>query len=135
MLRILFASLFMVAALTACNGEQAPSTSNENNETNQEEQQEVVQVTISQGNGEETITEKEVTIEEGATVMEVMENNFEIKTASGGGFITTIEGVEADQGESMAWFYTVNGEKAEVGAKEYELKPGDELVWDMHSWE
>jgi len=136
MLRVLIASLFMIGALAACGGEESPSTTNENNnEEKQEEQQEVVQVTVSQNNGEKVITEKEVEIEDGATVMEVMENNFEIETASGGGFITTIEGVEADQSESMAWMYTINGKEVEVGAKEYELEPDDEVIWDMHSWE
>lgn len=137
-LRVLIASLFMVGALTACGGDESPSTTSEkekNNESSQEEKQEVVQVTVSQNNGEKVITEKEVEVQKGSSVMEVMKNNFEIETASGGGFITTIEGVEAVQSESMAWFYTVNGKEAEVGAKEYELEPGDEVVWDMHSWE
>lgn len=136
MLRVLIASLFMLGALVACGGEEKPSTSSENNnETKQEEKQEVVQVTVSQNNGDKVIAEKEVEIKEGTSVMEVMKNNFDIKAASGGGFITSIEGVKAEQSEKMAWFYTINGKEAEVGAKEYELEPGDEVVWDMHSWE
>jgi len=138
MLRVLIASLFMLGALVACSGGESSSTTSENNnnnDTKQEEKQEVVQVTVSQNNGEKVIAEKEVEIKEGTSVMEVMKNNFEIKAASGGGFITTIEGIKAEQSEKMAWFYTVNGKEAEVGAKEYELEPGDEVVWDMHSWE
>ncbi|KGX83604.1 hypothetical protein N783_01975 [Pontibacillus marinus BH030004 = DSM 16465] len=136
MLRVLIVSLFMLGALVACGGEESPTTSNENNnEAKQEENQEVVQVTVSQNNGEKVIAEKEVEIKEGTSVMEVMKNNFDIKAASGGGFITTIEGVKAEQSEKMAWFYTVNGKEAQVGAKEYELEPGDKVVWDMHSWE
>ncbi len=135
MLRMLLASLFMVGALVACGGEESTQSSESKNNVSQEEKQEIVQVTISQNNGEKTITEKEVKIEEGTTVMDVMKNNFEIETASGGGFITTIEGLKAEKSEKMAWFFTVNGEEAQVGAKEYELEPGDKLVWDMHSWE
>lgn len=31
--------------------------------------------------------------------------------------------------DKMAWIYFVNGESASVGADQYELKPGDTILW------
>ncbi|KGP70922.1 DUF4430 domain-containing protein [Pontibacillus yanchengensis] len=136
-IRMWMVSILVVFGLAACGQAEGGNSTSEttSNEETQQEAQEKVKVTISKNNGEETIEEKELSIEEGQTVFEVMDENFELETDNSGGFITAVEGVKAKEEDKMAWFYTVNGKEAEVGAKEYELKPGDTITFDMHSWE
>ncbi|MYL55094.1 DUF4430 domain-containing protein [Pontibacillus yanchengensis] len=136
-IRMWMVSILVVAGLSACGQAEGGNSSSEtnSNEETQQETQEKVQVTISKNNGEETIEEKELSIEAGQTVFEIMDENFKLETDKSGGFITAVEGVKAKEEDKMAWFYSVNGKEAEVGAKEYELQPGDTISFDMHSWE
>ncbi|WP_181349977.1 DUF4430 domain-containing protein [Thalassobacillus sp. CUG 92003] len=127
----LFACMLMGSVLTGCQ-----SDGGESQEANTEkEQQEEVNVTvnITQNNGEETVAEEELTVEEGAVLMDVMKNNFDIKEEDG--FITSIEGVSAEEGEQKAWMYTINGEEASTGANEYEVKDDDNIEFDFAAWE
>ncbi|WP_164668730.1 DUF4430 domain-containing protein [Virgibacillus doumboii] len=112
------------------NNQNEESTSGENTE---EQNEDTVRITISKGNGDEYLNEKEIEIEEGAILMEVMKNNFELK--EDGGFITSIEGVAAKESEKTFWAIMVNGEMAQVGAKELKLSPGDEVTLDLQSYE
>ncbi|QSS98510.1 DUF4430 domain-containing protein [Pontibacillus sp. ALD_SL1] len=136
MMKMLLAALFVLGGLAACGQSTGDANSGESSQSTQEEQQEQrVRVEITKNNKEEDVAEKEIEIEAGATVMEVMKANFDIETGSNGGFITSIEGVAPKNGEQKAWFYSVNGEEAMVGANEYTLEPGDIVTFDFHSWE
>ncbi|GGC99898.1 DUF4430 domain-containing protein [Pontibacillus salipaludis] len=135
MMKMLMATIFVLGGLAACGQSTEDANSGENNQSTQEQQEQLVTVEITTNNGEEAIAEREIEIEDGATVMEVMKANFNIETGSNGGFITSIEGVAPKDGEQKAWFYSVNGEEAMVGAKEYTLEPGDTVSFDFHSWE
>lgn len=106
---------------------------NQNNNNASEVAEEIVLITISKDKNEEVITEKEVAIEEGAILLDVMKENFDIKEDDG--FVTSIEGVEQDEEEGKYWLYSVNGEMGEVGAGEYELSVGDEVNFDLQGWE
>ncbi len=106
---------------------------NQNDSSSSEEAEEVVVITISKNHNEEVITEKEVAIEEGAILLDVMKENFDIE--EDGGFITTIDGVEQDIDEQMSWMYFVNDEMPSVGAAEYELSVGDKVNFDLQAWE
>lgn len=114
------------------NSQEAENTTGENSE---EQSEENVRITISKDKGSEYINEKEVEFEEGATLMEVMEKNFEVETDFDGGFITSIDGVAPKDGEQKSWMFTVNGEMPTVGAKEFKLSPGDEVTFDLQAWE
>ncbi|MFB5677533.1 S-layer homology domain-containing protein [Paenibacillus terreus] len=54
-------------------------------------------------------------------------------TASGSGsavYVTAIDGLaEFDRGPNSGWYYTVNGEKPNVGAGAYRLSSGDVVDW------
>ncbi|WP_440897547.1 DUF4430 domain-containing protein [Amphibacillus sp. Q70] len=108
----------------------------DNNE-GQTEQSEVqglqVELVISQENGEEILAQEELEIEEGLTLMEVMQENFEVEEEDG--FISAINGIQAEDGEPYAWLYTINGEHATVGAADYEIENGDVIEFDFQSWE
>jgi len=127
---LLLAILLTAGTLSGC-GTQTEEKANAGQE---EEKQEVsVQVEISKNNGEETLADKEISVEEGTTLLKVMEDNFEVEQSEG--FINSIEGIAGNQEKKMAWMYTINGEEAQVGANEYEVKQGDMIVFDYHSWE
>ncbi|WP_099158399.1 DUF4430 domain-containing protein [Virgibacillus ndiopensis] len=105
------------------------------NEVKNEENQEVVTITISKDKEAEFITEKKIAIEEGAILMDVMKENFEIETDFDGGFITSINGVAPKEGEQKSWMFFVNDEMATKGAKEITLSPGDKVSFDLQAWE
>ncbi|MCA1009507.1 DUF4430 domain-containing protein [Halobacillus halophilus] len=127
---LILAILLTAGTLSGC-GTQTEENANAGQE---EEKQEVsVQVEISKNNGEETLADKEISVEEGTTLLSVMEDNFEVEQSEG--FINSIEGIAGNQEEKMAWMYTINGEEAQVGANEYEVEQGDQIIFDYHSWE
>ncbi|MGI8315402.1 DUF4430 domain-containing protein [Halobacillus mangrovi] len=129
----LVAALLAIGVISGCGSQQTEKTE-EANASQQEEKQEVtLKVEISKNNGEEVLADQEISVEKGTTLMEVMKDNFEVEESDG--FINSIEGIEGNQEEKMAWMFTINGEEAMVGANEYEVEQGDEIVFDYHSWE
>ncbi|QZY55699.1 DUF4430 domain-containing protein [Crassaminicella profunda] len=99
-----------------------------------------VQVIVSKGFGNEKLSEKAVDVAKDTTVIEVMEENFNIETAYGGGFINGIDGLKSEftglkKKKKIDWFYYVNGILSEVGADEYYLNPNDLVIWDYHDWD
>ncbi|MGP4070275.1 DUF4430 domain-containing protein [Halobacillus sp. B29] len=127
---LMLAVLLTAGILSGCGTQKEEQA----NAVQEEEKQEVsVQIEISKNNGEKTLADKELSVEEGAILMKVLEDNFEVEQSDG--MINSIEGISANQDKKMAWMYTINGEEAQVGANDYELKQGDEIVFDYHSWE
>jgi hypothetical protein len=139
---VFLAMVMAVGVLVGCGSQEEEGTSSNqeeqvegNTSANQEEQVEevTVQVEINNSQQEEVIAEDEWTVEEGTTLMEVMEENYEVEQTEG--FINSIEGVAGNEKEKLAWMYTINGEEAMVGANEYELEDGDEIAFNYQSWE
>ncbi|SEN41665.1 protein of unknown function [Amphibacillus marinus] len=91
-----------------------------------------VSIIISLDNEEEVISEDSIRVSDGANLLSVLEENYEIEVTDDG-FITAIEGYE--QFDNHYWFYEVNNEEANVGAGDYELSDGDSVHFDLHSWE
>ncbi|GAB3791723.1 DUF4430 domain-containing protein [Virgibacillus kimchii] len=114
------------ASVTDPDGEQT-----ENNDV--AENEDTVLITISIGEGSEYLDEKEIPIEEGDILMDVMKQNFYVEEE--GGFITSIERVSAEEGEEKGWIFFVEGEMSMVGAEDYELSPGEEITFDFQPWE
>lgn len=69
--------------------------------------------------------EKTVTVEEGDSVMDVLEDNFTVEENDG--FVTSIDGVGQDTTKGIYWMYDVNGEMAQKGAEEQLVEEGDEI--------
>lgn len=60
---------------------------------------------------------------------EVAEEN-DIVLVHSDGYVTGIGGLSTgDAGENSGWMFQVNGELAEVGAPDYTVQNGDQLVW------
>lgn len=125
----------MALLLFGCSAN-TPDTSNQTDSNTSEqtaEQEAVVVITISQDEGEEVLSTKEVSISEGDILMDVMKAHFDIE--EDGGFITSIDGIAPKEDEKKAWMFFVNGDMAMVGAAEYELSAGDKVTFDLQSWE
>jgi hypothetical protein len=75
-------------------------------------------------------------VTESDTVMSELESSADISTRYGGGFVQSIEGVEAQESvhRSFDWFFYVNGVESNVGAADYELRGGEAVWWDYREW-
>jgi hypothetical protein len=74
---------------------------------------------------------------ESDTVMRALERNADITTRYGGGFVQSIEGLEAEEGAdgSLDWFFFVNGVESTIGAADYSLHGGESIWWDYRDWD
>lgn len=78
--------------------------------------------------------EKEVVVEEEQSVLEIMDEYYDISGVDEG-FISSIEGYEQDDSEGLYWIYYVNEEMAEVGAADYIPELADEIQWKLEKFE
>jgi hypothetical protein len=96
-----------------------------------------VELTVTHDFGTVPVLEKKVGgVSESDTVMRVLEGEAEITTRYGGGFVQSIDGVEAEQrgGRSHDWFFFVDGVESPVGAADYDLEGGERIWWDYRDW-
>ena len=73
---------------------------------------------------------------ESDTAMRVLDREAKISTRYSGGFVQTIDGLEADErfGHSFDWFFYVNGVESPVGAADFSLRGGEAIWWDYRDW-
>jgi len=96
-----------------------------------------VRLTVTRDYGTEPVLDRAVGgINESDTVMRVLERSAAISTRYGGGFVQSIDGVEAKEGSagSYDWFFYVNGVQSPVGAAAYPLHGGEAIWWDYRDW-
>ncbi|WP_208560951.1 DUF4430 domain-containing protein [Marinilactibacillus kalidii] len=74
---------------------------------------------------------QEVEWTEEVTVLEVMQNQFD--AVDNEGFITSIEGYEQLESKQAYWLFDINGESSTVGAGDYVLEDGDEILWNLET--
>ncbi|MCP3025819.1 DUF4430 domain-containing protein [Halobacillus sp. A5] len=130
-IKALLFTLIAAVFLAGCQGE---GDNDEGSSGKADQSEEVtIEIEISEDEGEEVVSTEEHTVEEGALLMDVMEGHYDVEEDEG--FINSIEGISAEEGEEKAWMYTINGEEASVGANEYELEEGDEINFDFQSRE
>jgi uncharacterized lipoprotein len=91
-------------------------------------------VLVTRDCGKEEVVAK-TDVPAGQTAMQALERVAEVDKASGGKFVTAIEGVEQDEKKKLAWLLYVDGTMAEKGAAEIRLEPRDVEWWDLHNWE
>jgi hypothetical protein len=95
-------------------------------------------LTVTRDYGAETVlapVSGEVT--EADTVMRVLERDADIDTRYGGGFVQSIDGLEAEAEAGAGpsdWFFYVNGVESTVGAADYSLHGGEAIWWDYRDW-
>jgi hypothetical protein len=94
-------------------------------------------LTVTRDFGAKPVLEEDVgDLRESDTVMRVLEGQAKITTRYGGGFVQSIEGIEAEQrgGRSYDWFYFVDGVESPIGAAEFDLDGGERIWWDYRDW-
>lgn len=100
----------------------------------------MVEIITSKNFGAEILSNKSLEIADRTTVLDVMEEDYEIETAYGGDFVNGIDGLESGftnqkDRKKVDWFYYINGILAQVGSGDYELTEGDLVIWDYHYWD
>lgn len=127
--RNLFLTLFILSMVTlsACTtqpNKETPATTTEETVATVEKTATV----IIQEDGKE-VKQEAVTVEPGTILFDLMSENFEIIDQDG--FITSIDGIAQDEAAGKYWMYDLNGEMALKGAKELEIKAGDEILFKL----
>ncbi|MEI4282302.1 DUF4430 domain-containing protein [Tetragenococcus halophilus] len=120
-----FSALFIVG----CSSEQDAADTSEATSQTQEE----ITATVEIEDEDQTVDEKEIETTTDETLMEVMQDNFDIEEDSG--MITTIEDIEQDEDENMYWTYTINDEMVNTGAEETTLEDNDQVVFTYDKME
>lgn len=133
--------LSLAAALTlvlaGCAGETNEANQNTNNSAPVEEQHEnnlSTSIKLTK-EGEEVISEDTFEFEEGESLMDVMDRNFDLTTGFGGDFIVGIDGIGSEDEADYYWNISVNGESLMVGASDYTLEENDEVHFDYQKVE
>jgi hypothetical protein len=96
-----------------------------------------VQLTVTRDYGSVVLLQRrERDAPESETAMRLLDRSTEISTRYGGGFVESIDGIEADrrQGRQYDWFFYVNGVESPVGAADYSLQGGYRVWWDYRDW-
>ncbi|MGP6139910.1 MULTISPECIES: DUF4430 domain-containing protein [unclassified Jeotgalibaca] len=127
--------LFLLASGFILAGCQSPQTTEESisESTISSVMAETITVTMRMSiDGEEVEGgSQEIQVEEGAILLDVMKENYDIEETDG--FITSIDGQEQDTEAGKYWLFDINGEMAPVGANETELQEGDVVEWKLEA--
>lgn len=123
-----FVLLMGTLILTGCQGGSDSSSETSESSSAVESKEATIQATVKiEKDGEET-NSKTVEVKEGTSLMEVLEEDFEVETSSDG-FVTAIDGTKQDDTEGKYWTFTINGDWGEKGASDTILEDGDEVVF------
>ncbi|RAP31043.1 hypothetical protein C2W64_00215 [Brevibacillus laterosporus] len=121
----LLVALAMVSVMGCSNNDAAQSSATEEKVENK------IVVEVSTDQGKTKMAEKTIQFKGEQTLYEVMKNNFKVEDDNG--FITSIEDVKQNPAEKKYWLYEVNGAPAVKGAKDFKVKDGDVVKWDLHA--
>lgn len=91
---------------------------------------------ITRNFGREIVQELDVAIRPETSLIELMQQDLQVSTGFGGGFIKAINNYESGSfsGQRWDWFFYVNGIGSPVGAGQVKPRPGDMIWWDYHAW-
>jgi hypothetical protein len=95
-----------------------------------------VELTVTREFGSVPMVEREVEGRESDTVMRLLEENAEVATRYGGGFVRSVDGVEETRrgGDPYDWFFYVDGIESQIGAADVAVEGGDRIWWDHRDW-
>jgi hypothetical protein len=95
-----------------------------------------VDLTVTREFGAVKVSKASGDANESDTVMRFLEDENEIETRYGGGFVKSIDGISEGEhgGSPYDWFFYVNGVESPVGAAEVSLSGGEKIWWDYHDW-
>lgn len=123
-----FLILVGLVTLAACSSTKTTdSSSAESNESTSSTKVAEMSVDISLVKEGKEVTNKEVTVEEGTTLMDAMKENFDLVEENQ--MITAIDGIEQNKKENYYWTYKINDEMVNTGAAETTLHSNDKVVF------
>ncbi|WP_058307546.1 DUF4430 domain-containing protein [Gracilibacillus massiliensis] len=93
-----------------------------------------VQLTITDQISDTTISDENITVESETTLLTVLEDNYDVEVSEEG-FLTAIEGHQQNMEENHYWMYEINGEMANVGIADYQVKDEDHITFDLKKTE
>lgn len=96
-----------------------------------------VELTVTRDYGTVSVLHRQLDdLTESDTVMRALEGSADITTRYGGGFVQSIDGLQAEEDvdSSLDWFFYVNGVESTVGAADYPLHGGESIWWDYRDW-
>jgi len=92
-------------------------------------------VLVTRDVGTRVVTDENVTVREGASVLDALRETANVSTDYGGGFVEAVDGLESRYPDrNLDWFYHVNGTLADVGAGQKPVHEGSLVVWDYRPW-
>lgn len=91
---------------------------------------------LSRDFGRETLDSRQVKLNTADSLLDYMQEEWQISTGFGGGFVQGIDGLESANrtGKRSDWFFYVNGVGSPVGADQIKPSPGSVVWWDYHLW-
>lgn len=96
------------------------------------EQEEQFQATLVVDFGDK-VDSQEISFEQGDTVMDILEEYFEVESEAG--MVTAIDGVSQDAAANTYWMYDINDELAPKGAEEMTISEGDTITFYLETFE
>jgi len=93
-------------------------------------------LTVTRDYGSGTLLEaRDENPPESETVIRFLDNEADITTRYGGGFVQSIDGISGTgTGGTSDWFFYVNGVESPVGSADVRVKGGDRIWWDYRNW-
>ena len=79
------------------------------------------------------VDKKEITFEKGDTVMDILEEHYEVEEEAG--LVLSIDGVSQDASKNTYWLYDVNDEMAPKGAEEMTISEGDTIRFYLETFD
>jgi hypothetical protein len=92
---------------------------------------------VTRDYGSEVLLDKpELAVNESSNAMRILDQNSDLETAYGGGFVQSVNGISGDTtgGRRFDWFFAVNGIIAERGSTQFPVAGGDKVWWDYRDW-
>ena len=96
------------------------------------EQEEQFQATLVVDFGDK-VDSQEISFEQGDTVMDILEEHFEVESEAG--MVTAIDGVSQDAAANTYWMYDIDDELAPKGAEEMTISEGDTITFYLETFE
>jgi len=128
-LSLLMAGIFMTGCGVSETQDKTSSSEKQVESSIVQEESKEVSATVKVVVAGEEIADVELAVDNGASLLDAMKENMIIEETDG--FINSINGVEQSEKDNKFWIYTANDEQSTVGANEYELLDGDQVVWEL----
>lgn len=117
-------SLCLLLVMSACES---------NKETTKQATTATETATITLQQEGKQIAKKDVSFEDGTSLLDIMKDNFTVVEKDG--FITSLNDVVQNTDKQMYWLFTINNKEVTTGANKTTLKKDDKVLWKLEAME